>query len=167
MPQLGISITASGPIFGRSTGGPVQIGSFNQGGVVATPGVFALDGARDEFEGVIHQTVAELARMGTSRLFQQGQPKPAGIFLSVAEARPGHVSTGNWRAHLVQTVGFMNATIEPGVVYGAWLEGVGSRNATTRFKGYAQFRKTESWLETQAAPVAERFAQRAVERLNG
>lgn len=31
------------------------------------------------------------------------------------------------------------------VIYGAWLEGVGSRNRTTRFKGYATFR-----LVTQA-----------------
>lgn len=28
-----------------------------------------------------------------------------------------------------------------GVIYGPWLEGTGSRNATTRFKGYASFRK--------------------------
>jgi len=31
---------------------------------------------------------------------------------------------------------------DQGVVYGAWLEGIGSRNRTTRFKGYRHFRQT-------------------------
>jgi hypothetical protein len=39
--------------------------------------------------------------------------------------------------------------------YGPWLEGVGSRNATTRFKGYQGFRRATDELDTQAAPIAE------------
>ena len=34
-----------------------------------------------------------------------------------------------------------------GPVYGPWLEGVGSRNAITRFKGYSAFRKAASALD--------------------
>lgn len=34
-----------------------------------------------------------------------------------------------------------------GPVYGPWLEGVGSRNNTTRFKGYHAFRKAAQMLE--------------------
>lgn len=46
------------------------------------------------------------------------------------------------------------------VIYGPWLEGVGSRNKTTRFKGYAAFRKSTQRLAGEidrvvAAPVRE------------
>lgn len=43
-----------------------------------------------------------------------------------------------------------------GVVYGPWLEGVGSRNAATRFKGYASFRRAYQELERKAPVLAER-----------
>jgi len=34
-----------------------------------------------------------------------------------------------------------------GVIYGPWLEGVGSRNATTRFKGYANYRRNVQQIQ--------------------
>lgn len=37
-----------------------------------------------------------------------------------------------------------------GVVYGPWLEGVSRRNAETRFKGYATFRRVKQRVEKQA-----------------
>jgi hypothetical protein len=36
-----------------------------------------------------------------------------------------------------------------GVIYGSWLEGTGSRNQTTRFKGYASFRRARQATEAQ------------------
>lgn len=54
---------------------------------------------------------------------------------------------------------------DSGVVYGPWLEGVGSRNRTTRFKGYFTFRRTTQQIETQAGPVAERVVGQHTERL--
>ncbi|HYS41948.1 MAG TPA: hypothetical protein VEO01_40540 [Pseudonocardiaceae bacterium] len=39
--------------------------------------------------------------------------------------------------------------------YGPWLEGVGSRNATTRFRGYRGFRQAGQELGTQATRIAE------------
>jgi len=47
-------------------------------------------------------------------------------------------------------------------VYGPWLEGTGSRNARTRFKGYATFRKTLQQLDRKAGPIAERIVARVV-----
>lgn len=41
------------------------------------------------------------------------------------------------------------------VVYGPWLAGVGSRNATTRFKGYAHWRRATQQLQARAASIAE------------
>jgi hypothetical protein len=39
--------------------------------------------------------------------------------------------------------------------YGPWLEGVGSRNETTRFKGYQGFRRAAQELDHTAEPIAE------------
>jgi hypothetical protein len=48
-----------------------------------------------------------------------------------------------------------NLITDGGMVYGPWLEGVGSRNATSRFKGYATFR--------QVAPEVEKLSQQIAE----
>jgi hypothetical protein len=42
-----------------------------------------------------------------------------------------------------------------GMVYGPWLEGVGSRNATSRFKGYATFRQVAPEIEKMSQQLAE------------
>jgi hypothetical protein len=54
-----------------------------------------------------------------------------------------------------------------GVVYGPWLEGTGSRNQTTRFKGYATFRRTTQQLQGKADTIAARALARLIERLHG
>ena len=44
------------------------------------------------------------------------------------------------------------------IVYGPWLEGVGSRNhPVTRFKGYASMKKTTPILQGRAVAIAERL----------
>lgn len=54
-----------------------------------------------------------------------------------------------------------------GIVYGPWLEGTSSRNRTTRFKGYASFRRaTESVRERVPALVA-RALDRCVRGMGG
>ena len=53
-----------------------------------------------------------------------------------------------------------------GVIYGPWLEGVGSRNATTRFKGYHALRAAAQQLEAQAPQVLAPLVDLAVGRLN-
>ena len=42
-----------------------------------------------------------------------------------------------------------------GVIYGPWLEGVGSMNQSTRFKGYHTFREIGQQLDAQAGPIAD------------
>jgi hypothetical protein len=47
------------------------------------------------------------------------------------------------------------------VVYGPWLEGVGSRNApVTRFRGYFSFRRAAAKLQGQAQAIAENTVAR-------
>lgn len=52
-----------------------------------------------------------------------------------------------------------------GVVYGPWLEGVGSRNQATRFKGYHAFRRATQKLEREAPVLAERLLPKYLARL--
>ena len=44
-----------------------------------------------------------------------------------------------------------------GAVYGPWLEGVGSRNRTTRFKGYWAFRKATAALDRNIDDIGDRL----------
>jgi len=53
-----------------------------------------------------------------------------------------------------------------GVVYGPWLEGTGSRNKTTRFKGYATFRRTRALLDARAKSIIQPYVDILTERLN-
>jgi hypothetical protein len=50
-------------------------------------------------------------------------------------------------------------------VYGPWLEGTSSRNRTTRFKGYATFRKVLQQVEGKAGQIAQQVVARTVGRL--
>ena len=51
------------------------------------------------------------------------------------------------------------------VIYGPWLEGVSSRNETTRFKGYAMFRNAKQQLERKKRGILEHRIQQALRRL--
>jgi hypothetical protein len=50
--------------------------------------------------------------------------------------------------------------------YGPWLEGTGSRNVTTRFKGYHSFRQAGDDLELAAEAVADRALQPYIGRMS-
>jgi hypothetical protein len=54
-----------------------------------------------------------------------------------------------------------------GIVYGPWLEGVGSRNKTSRFKGYANWRRAFQGLGPKVQPLIDHAVQRFLSRLGG
>lgn len=54
-----------------------------------------------------------------------------------------------------------------GLVYGPWLEGVGSRNKTTRFKGYFNLRKAASQTRTAIRRIATPLLRGYYSRMNG
>lgn len=49
--------------------------------------------------------------------------------------------------------------------YGPWLEGAGSRNLTTRFKGYHGFRQAGQELNAQASQIAQDALEPYVRRM--
>ena len=52
-------------------------------------------------------------------------------------------------------------------VQGSWLEGTSSRNQSTRFKGYAMFRRTTQWLNKQKGRIQDKMLKYIVRKLNG
>lgn len=50
--------------------------------------------------------------------------------------------------------------------YGPWLEGKGSRNMVSTFKGYHMFGKTRFWMERTIEPVANVQFKRYLHRMN-
>ena len=75
--------------------------------------------------------------------------------------------TGYYMGHvLAEKVGSLWEVNDDGIVYGPWLEGTGSRNRTTRFKGYATFRVVKSLLDVQSAQIAQRELPRYLARMN-
>lgn len=80
-------------------------------------------------------------------------------------------NTGRYESKIHVEVGDSNELIVTDTIisYGPWLEGVGSRNATTRFKGYHTFRFVAQDLKADAQDIAERFFVDGgyEERING
>ncbi len=55
-----------------------------------------------------------------------------------------------------------------GVIYGPWLDGSGSRNSTSRFRGYPHWRRTVQYLQEERIPEwATRGLQVLIGRLGG
>jgi hypothetical protein len=75
--------------------------------------------------------------------------------------------TGRYSSTIHAQKAALNAEILDGTVYGPWLEGVGSRNATTRFKGYHTFRKTTQKVQEQAGEIAAHALPPYLARMNG
>jgi hypothetical protein len=75
--------------------------------------------------------------------------------------------TGYYERHVVADLGAVPPRVhDSGVVYGPWLEGIGSRNATTRFKGYQTFRRAAQELSTDVVKISEPRFDLAVRELN-
>lgn len=74
--------------------------------------------------------------------------------------------TGYYQSHIkTNRVGDASVVTDGTVVYGPWLEGTGSRNNETRFKGYFTFRLVAQKVEVKANEIAEDVADRNMWRL--
>ena len=85
-----------------------------------------------------------------------------------AQLYPGHgLITGHYRrsVHGEMTSTLNGKVHDSGVIYGPYLEGVGSRNQTTRFKGYAMFRNARQKLEGMKMDILLKWVKKAVDKL--
>lgn len=75
--------------------------------------------------------------------------------------------TGHYRSRIQTSNSSPVRISDGGVIYGPWLEGVGSRNRSTRFKGYATFRRTTGAIDRAAGPITETaLRERYLARMN-
>jgi len=117
---------------------------------------------------VMSGAVKELIEDGESILGQKLRPASAGVYEgSLVGGTRVQTSTGNYRRNISTRITELNGLItDGGVVYGPWLEGISSRNMTTRFKGYMTFRKTSQELEKKSREVFNKYLRRFVDRVN-
>ena len=54
-----------------------------------------------------------------------------------------------------------------GLLYGPWLEGVGSRNQTTRFKGYFAMRRARNSVAQKVTAIAKPIIDAFIAKANG
>lgn len=125
---------------------------------------------RQQYTSLTHRalklSVQNLVELGEQRLDVMLRPRPGGVYLGVSDTK--NPSTGNYRRNIQGQVSGLNGRItDGGVIYGPWLEGTGSRNVSTRFKGYASFRRTGQWMNQQAPKVVQTQISNLVRGLNG
>ena len=112
-------------------------------------------------QDVTNKFVQFVAEKGEEELSTMLRPQPSGVY------KVNSTTTGHYRRNINTAFSSGKAIINDGkVVYGRWLEGVSSRNQTTRFKGYFSFRKTAHLLQKFVKQQAKPFARRYVQRLN-
>jgi hypothetical protein len=85
-----------------------------------------------------------------SRLGQVLQ-NPTGYYESRIQTKRGTTYRGVW---------------DGGVIYGGWLEGVSSRNKTTRFKGYHVFRDIQQQLAKDKERIAQPLVTKFISEMN-
>ncbi|HSE44763.1 MAG TPA: hypothetical protein VLA89_05490 [Gemmatimonadales bacterium] len=103
-----------------------------------------------EFADDLEELGAEWALRHIKRTYHTHFKHPTGYYESNVETHNTTSGTEVWDGGYA------------GPVYGPWLEGVGSRNLTTRFKGYHAFRKAASALDRRIDEMGERLLYRNV-----
>lgn len=76
--------------------------------------------------------------------------------------------TGHYQSNInTRREGLTQVVNDSGVIYGAWLEGVGSRNSpVTRFKGYFSFRRAEQATDARVPEIVRPGLDRLMREVN-
>lgn len=115
----------------------------------------------------VQETVEELVNFAESEMHTVATMRPRGVFKSPAQAGAA-ASTGNYRRNIHgRRTGLHGRVDDNKVVYGPWLEGTSTRNQTTRFKGYALWRRTQQMIEKRVPDILKRKVGRAIKALGG
>jgi len=115
------------------------------------------------FDGRFQAGMLEITAEIVDKLAVEGQRRwLAGLDATLR--RP----TGAYRSRIDHQSSATKARVHDNrVIYGPWLEGTGSRNKTTRFKGYANARRAAQLLDAGAVHLAEDVVRRNIGKLGG
>jgi hypothetical protein len=106
----------------------------------------AVNDAANDIEKRIALLGASMIRSELARVLRKETPYYR--FRNIAEP-----SLSGWKIH------------DQGVIYGPWLEGTGSRNRTTRFKGYGTYRRITPMIDARAKTIGEEVMVRYMGRM--
>jgi hypothetical protein len=114
------------------------------------------------FNGLAKRAARDFARAASLEVAKEGQR----LWIVQLDSSI-KVNTGYYTSNVqITTAGNNNIVHDSGVVYGPWLEGVGSRNyPVTRFRGYHSMRRAKAKLDRAAPRIAERVLQRFLPRM--
>lgn len=110
------------------------------------------EAAFDDFEDELEEEAAEWTLDHIKSTFHRSFKHPTGYYESHVRIRNTGGGPEVWDG------GFA------GPVYGPWLEGVGSRNNTTRFKGYHAFRKAAMALDARIEEMGNHIFRSRIRR---
>ena len=122
------------------------------------------------FKEGVKNGMQELVEKGEEFIAERARPRDQmpGMFLTMNEAAPGQHSKGHYRRSISTEVKNLTGIIhDGGVVYGPWLEGISSRNQSTRFKGYGIFRRAREFISRNAQNVIDKHVRRVSRKLGG
>lgn len=111
------------------------------------------------FDGGARSAVRAFLTTAADAVADEGRAMARGIAPRRSGYYESRITTQNLGQDAVVTDG--------GVVYGPWLEGVSSRNQSTRFKGYRTFRQTKQRLERRVPQIVRPAVSQLVRRLGG
>jgi|SRR3989304_1423301 len=95
-----------------------------------------------------------IAQEGVNRVLARLQrvlKNPSGYYQSQIAVQKRQIYRGYW---------------DNNAIYGGWLEGVSSRNRTTRFKGYRTFRMVKQTLDRDAVSIAKPLVDKYIREMN-
>jgi len=123
--------------------------------------------ARRRLTRAVSEAVRDLTSEAETFLNDRLRPQSGGgVYKNIGVAEGG--STGNYRRNISTHMRQLNALIsDGGVIYGPWLEGISSRNATTRFKGYSSFRRAAQFAQEKSNRVFRAYISTYVRNVNG
>jgi hypothetical protein len=109
---------------------------------------------------------AEMRKLADDAVWEVGQQALAEVHLLLDRSikHPTPYYETQIRMERIQSDVSVN---DSGVVYGSWLEGVSSRNKTTRFKGYSSFRRAAQRVQGQIPILTDHVVDTHVRRMGG
>lgn len=110
----------------------------------------------DAAMAAVQREVAEYAEF-------QWQMNMTDSFQNATGRYQSHVGILKRDADLVVNDGYPSS----GLLYGPWLEGVGTRNQTTRFKGYFAMRRARNSVGQKVAAIAKPIIDAFIAKANG
>lgn len=110
--------------------------------------------------GIVHRALAETVKEVSLVAFQDVRSEFAHVLRH---------PTGYLESHVVHDVRDTRAVVSDKgrVIYSWWIEGTGSRNRTTRFKGYWTFKRTAIGVRRKVRTIARPIFDRYVKEANG